>query len=237
MNSIHAYNILFSSFCKNRDFEKALNFLSDLISKNIMPNEYTYKILMEAYWKADMIEKTYEIYNVHPSKITSKVMMKLFLRSGHETSAIEFLKFLPDEDITIDLYKQMIEYFAIKNDINSTLEWIKKYKSTNQRFDSSTFNIILKLFLKKKLKNESLKFLKEEVENSNYIPTLSNLNLFISYYYRTHDIISANEIIQKFKKEFKINLSIIEYNIMIEYYLFQLDKEEEALNILNQLKN
>eukprot|EP01080_Neovahlkampfia_damariscottae_P005016 gene5016-8614_t len=234
-NTISAYNEVLSYICKKGEFEQGLELLSDLVSKNIIPNEMTYKILMEEYWRSGLIGKSYEIYNTFPSNDTAIMMIKLFLSSGQVNSAIEFMKFLPIEKITINLYRPIIHFYANENNIVGTMDIIQDLKRTRIQLDSDLITVILRLFLNNAQEEKAFEFFYNEINHSGYLPNLKNLNFFISYFCRHSKIDRVYDIIQEFKMKYKIELSILEYNILIKYYLIN-NNFEEALKILDKIK-
>jgi pentatricopeptide repeat protein len=140
MESISIYNEFVLYFCQKKEFTEAVNLLSELVSKDIVPNEQTYQILMENYWKCGMAEEVYAIYHSSPSDQKKNILVRLFLKSDQLSAALDFLASLKDEELSIDNYLPLMQYFAKSKNDNEVNELIKEFKRMKFKINHRMMN-------------------------------------------------------------------------------------------------
>jgi pentatricopeptide repeat protein len=78
-------------------------------------------------------------------------------------------------------------------------------------------------------------FFENEIENEGYIPNVSDLNFFISYYCTHDEIDFALQLMNQFETKFGIVCGSIEYNNFVVAYL-QSGQDEKAMEIFYKMK-
>jgi pentatricopeptide repeat protein len=125
MLNLRSYNHILSLYLYLNDSESAISFFGEMIEdKDVVPNIYTYTILMFIFARSKNLESTMSIYNqmlsqgIQPDAATYTALIELHLALKNEAEALNILDEMKSKNIQPEypIYSLITSYFAEKDD-------------------------------------------------------------------------------------------------------------------------